>query len=116
MPKSNAEYQREYRERKKLEKLNAFPISPAEQAVIGKPSDYDFANSATLPSRKHPAKIVNEMVDEPMFPTDRESGLPRSNYYPVETGGRTWTETIQKIDPHLAQRILDRIAPPRKLR
>lgn len=69
---------------------------------------------STEPISKEPThfttwKQVKNAASEPQK-------LPRSNYYsdPAAPGG--WTETIREMDPKLAMRILDKIAPPRRLR
>lgn len=62
-------------------------------------------------------EAVMELLDTiPGVRTDRERGLPRSNYFSDHKAPGGWTEVIQNIDPKLATKILDRIAPPRRQR
>ena len=90
MTKSNAEYQKAYRDRKR-----------AEQGAQG--------TDPAIPT----AQVVSK--GETRVPlTDRERGLPRSNYFsdPAAPGG--WGEVIQSMNNRTAQMILDRIATPRR--
>lgn len=67
-------------------------------------------------------KVVRKKVDheavigEPIFPTDRDEGLPRSNYDSDHAAPGGWAETIRRMHPHLVTKILDKVAPPRRMR
>lgn len=103
MTKSNAEYQKAYRDRKKADRIvegtgPAFEAARAEHRLSIK------GNTAS-PLPKGETRV-------PL--TDRERGLPRSNYFsdPAAPGG--WGEVIQSMNNRTAQMILDRIATPRR--
>lgn len=92
-PEETAQYMRDWRERRKVK-------TELEPVFIDIP--------------KHRKVVIRQVETETVIgeggPKDRTDGLPRSNYY------GDWTETIQKMDTHLATRILDKVAPPRRMR
>jgi len=101
LTKSNAEYQKAYRERL------SFGRKKAEQGAQGTSPAIPVVSKGDTrsPLGKGETRV-------PL--TDRERGLPRSNYFsdPAAPGG--WGEVIQSMNNRTAQMILDRIATPRR--
>lgn len=99
--KSNAEYQREYRARRKSvgQEFEVIPRAALPQPVF---------EDEKLPAAFTTWKQVSAAAREP-------ERLPRSNYYSNPSEPNGWTQTIQGMDPKLALRILGKIAPPRRI-
>jgi len=98
-PEQQREYMKAYRDRKRAEQgaQGADPAIPAAQVVSKGDTRSPLGKGATR---------------APL--TDRERGLPRSNYFsdPAAPGG--WGEVIASMNNRTAQMILDRIATPRR--
>lgn len=95
-PEQQREYMRDYRARKKAEQSNAQAV---EQVKALKQAVEEVLPEVTNVDRPWSADD-----DVPMFPTDREAGLPRSNY-----PGGSFAELIQKMPQKAIDRILDRV-------
>jgi hypothetical protein len=107
MPRKDAAYYREYRAKKKQAETS--PLLDAAATGLSSATDMYIGKVHLKADPK--GNVVVDVKKDGTFTvkpkTDRQQGLPRSNYYsdPKQRGG--WTEVIQGVDPHLADRILN---------
>ena len=121
--KKDAAYWREYRAKKKAQEEEVRGVvAETKDATLYEVSVVKDPSMTVVYASKEPdielaADIHVLDLDAPIIrKSDRERGLPRSNYYGPTEGKGGWTEVIQNIDPQLTTKILDRIAPPRRPR